>query len=174
LLALTFVRPGELRGAQWAEIDFGKTVWTIPDTRMKMRRPHRIPLARQAIAVLNDLRANARDADSILPGMRGRGRRMSENTLNAALRRLGNAKDQMTAHGFRASASSILNECGLWNPDAIEAQLAHVEANTVRRAYARAEFWDERVRMMQWWADLLDQVKRGGQTIPSMAGHLVG
>jgi integrase len=118
LLALTFVRPGELRGAQWAEIDFDKTVWTIPGARMKMRRPHRIPLVRQTIAVLKDLRAIARDAELILPGMRGRGRPMSENTLNAALRRLGYSKDQMTAHGFRATASPLLNECGLWNPDA--------------------------------------------------------
>jgi integrase len=165
LLALTFVRPGELRAAQWAEIDVDKTLWTIPGARMKMRRPHRIPLARQTIALLKDLRAIARDAELILPGMRGRGRPMSENTLNAALRRLGYSKDQMTAHGFRAAASSILNECGLWNPDAIEAQLAHVEGNAVRRAYARAEFWDERVRMMQWWADRLDELRRGGEVV---------
>jgi integrase len=170
LLALTFVRPGELRGARWAEIDFDKLVWTIPGARMKMRRPHRIPLAWQTITVLKNLRAITGQAELILPGMRGRGRPLSENTLNAALRRLGYAKDEMTAHGFRAAASSILNECGLWNPDAIEAQLAHVEGNAVRRAYARAEFWDERVKMMQWWADKLDEMKRGGQVIPS-AGH---
>jgi integrase len=162
LLALTFVRPGELRGAKWSEIDLDKAVWTIPAARMKMRRPHRIPLARQTIAVLKNLRAITGEAELILPGMRGRGRPLSENTLNAALRRLGYAKDEMTAHGFRAAASSILNESGLWNPDAIEAQLAHVEGNAVRRAYARAEFWDERVRMMQWWADQLDQMKRAG------------
>jgi integrase len=163
LLALTFVRPGELRGAKWAKIDFDKAIWAIPATRMKTRRPHRIPLARQTIAVLKNLRTIKGEAELILPGMRGRGRPLSENTLNAALRRLGYAKDEMTAHGFRAGASLILNESGLWNPDAIEAQLAHLEGNAVRRAYARAEFWDERVRMMQWWADRLDEMKgRGG------------
>jgi integrase len=99
-------------------------------------------------------------APLILPGARGRARPLSENTLNAALRRLGYKKDEMTSHGFHAAASSILNECGLWNPDAIEAQLAHVERNAVRRAYARAEFWDERVKMMQWWADRLDELKQ--------------
>jgi integrase len=162
LLALTFVRPGELRGARWTEIEFDAAVWTIPGPRMKMRRPHRIPLARQTIAVLKNLHAITGVTELILPGMRGRSRPLSENTLNAALRRLGYSKDEMTAHGFRAAASSILNESGLWNSDAIEAQLAHVEGNAVRRAYARAEFWDERVRMMQWWADQLDQMKRAG------------
>jgi integrase len=169
LLALTFVRPGELRGATWSEIDFDQAVWTIPRERMKMRRSHRVPLARQTLNVLTNARAINPDAEMILPGMRGRGRPLSENTLNAALRRLGYAKDEMTAHGFRAAASSILNESGLWNPDAIEAQLAHVEGNAVRRAYARAEFWDERVRMMQWWADQLDEMKRGGKVVPLIA-----
>ena len=135
---------------------------------MKMRRPHRVPLARQTIDVLRNIRAITGEAALILPGARGRGRPLSENTLNAALRRLGYTKDDMTAHGFRAAASSILNECGLWNPDAIEAQLAHVEGNAVRRAYARAEFWDERVKMMQWWADRLDEWKRRGEIIPPM------
>jgi integrase len=161
LLALTFVRPGELRGAQWAEIDFDSAIWTIPGARMKMRRPHRVPLARQTLDVLKNLRAIIGEAALILPGARGRGRPLSENTLNAALRRLGYTKDEMTSHGFRAAASSILNECGQWNPDAIEAQLAHVEGNAVRRAYARAEFWDERVKMMQWWADRLDTLRSG-------------
>ena len=110
--------------------------------------------------VLKELEAIAGNSQLILPGMRGLGRPLSENTLNAALRRLGYTKDEMTAHGLRAAASSILNESGLWNPDAIEAQLAHVEGNAVRRAFARAEFWDERVKMMQWWADQLDQVKQ--------------
>ena len=161
LLALTFVRPGEVRGAQWTEIDFNKAIWTIPAVRMKMRRPHRVPLAPQTINVLKNLRAITGASQLIVPGARGRGRPLSENSLNAALRRLGYTKEEMTAHGFRAAASSILNECGLWNPDAIEAQLAHVEGNAVRRAYARAEFWDERVKMMQWWADSLDLMRVG-------------
>jgi integrase len=166
LLALTFVRPGELRAAHWAEIDFEAATWTIPSSRMKMRRPHRVPLAHQTIDVLRNVRAIVGESELIVPGARGRGRPLSENTLNASLRRLGYSKDEMTAHGFRAAASSILNECGQWNPDAIEAQLAHVEGNTVRRAYARAEFWDERVKMMQWWADKLDELKRPGEIIP--------
>ncbi|MGA7196948.1 tyrosine-type recombinase/integrase [Roseiarcus sp.] len=166
LLALTFVRPGELRGAQWVEVDLDKAVWTIPGERMKMRRPHRIPLARQTIAAFKNLRAITGEAELILPGARGRGRPLSENTLNAALRRLGYTKDEMTSHGFRAAASSILNESGLWNPDAIEAQLAHVEGNAIRRAYARAEFWDERVKMMQWWANGLDEIKASRKVIP--------
>jgi integrase len=171
LLALTFVRPGELRGAQWAEIDFDSAIWTIPGARMKMRRPHRVPLARQTIDVLKNLRAITGEAALILPGARGRGRPLSENTLNAALRRLGYTRDDMTAHGFRAAASSMLNESGLWNPDAIEAQLAHIEGNAVRRAYARAEFWEERFRMMQWWADSLD-VLRSGSLSPTIASRL--
>jgi integrase len=165
LLALTFVRPGEMRGATWLEIDFEAAIWTVPADRTKMRRPHRVPLARRTIEILSRLREITGDAPLILPGARGRGRQLSENTLNAALRRLGYAKDEMTAHGFRAAASSMLNESGLWNPDAIEAQLAHVEGNAVRRAYARAEFWDERVRMMQWWADRLDEMKGGDEII---------
>ena len=91
---------------------------------------------------------------------------MSENTINAALRRLGFTKDEMTAHGFRSAASSLLNESGIWNPDAIERQLAHVDNDSVRRAYARADYWEERVRMMAWWADRCDEMKRGGAVIP--------
>jgi len=94
---------------------------------------------------------------------------MSENTINAALRRLGYGKDEMTGHGFRAAASSMLNECGKWNPDAVEAQLAHVENNAVRRAYARADFWDERVAMMAHWADKLDAMRRGAEIISRRA-----
>jgi integrase len=117
LLALTFVRPGELRGATWVEVDFEKAVWTIPPERMKMRRPHRIPLARKTLNVLKNARAINADAELILPGMRGPGRSLSENTFKAALRRFGYTRDEMTADGFRAAASSILNETGQWNPD---------------------------------------------------------
>jgi integrase len=168
LLPLTFVRPGELRGATWTEIDFEAAVWTIPAERMKMRRPHRVPLSRQAVTVLKNAQAISNGA-LILQGLRGRDRALSENTFNAALRRLGYGKDEMTAHGFRAAASSILNESGMWNPDAIEAQLAHVEGNAVRRAYARAEFWEERVRMMQWWADKLGALKSNVERRPVLA-----
>jgi integrase len=174
LLALTFVRPGELRGATWPEIDFEAATWTIPAERMKMRRPHRVPLARQTIEVMKRLREITGGAALILPGARGRGRQLSENTLNAALRRLGYKKDEMTAHGFRSAASSLLNESGQWNPDAIEAQLAHVEGNSIRRAYARAQFWEERVRMMAWWADRLDELRRGGEAIPLVTSYRRG
>jgi len=104
-----------------------------------------------------------------LPSNRSPKRCMSENTINAALRRLGFSKDQMTGHGFRSAASSMLNESGLWSADAIERQLAHVDADSVRRAYARADYWEERVRMMTWWADRCDEMKRGGVVVPLRA-----
>lgn len=161
LMALLFPRPGELRCAEWDEFGFDKAIWTIPGTRTKMRRPHRVPLSRQAIAILEELREISGDGALLFPSVRTAARPISDNTLNAALRRLGYSKDEVTAHGFRATASSLLNECGKWHPDAIERQLAHVENNDVRRAYARGEHWDERVRMMQWWADYLDKLRAG-------------
>lgn len=160
LMALLFPRPGELRAAEWREFDFDKAVWTVPVGRMKMRRPHQVPLSKQAIAVLKDLREITGGGDLLLPSVRATDRPISDNTLNAALRRMGYAKDEATAHGFRATASSLLNECCKWHPDAIERQLAHIENNDVRRAYVRGEHWDERVKMMQWWADYLDDLKR--------------
>ena len=165
LLALTFVRPGELRAAEWGEFDLDAAIWEIPAGRMKMRRAHRVPLAPRAVVVLKQLRKSAAQGRFLFPSVRSVARCMSENTLNAALRRMGFKNEDMTSHGFRASASSMLNESGLWNADAIERQLAHVDADSVRRAYARAEFWDERVRMMTWWADRCDQFRRGGQVI---------
>ena len=161
LLALTFVRPGELRFAEWTEFDVARAVWEIPGARMKMRRPHRVPLARQTLTALADLRALTGAGPLLLPGARGPREPISENTCNSALRRMGYERTVMTAHGFRAAASTMLNESGDWNADAIEAQLAHVERNDVRRAYQRADFWDERVRMMQAWADLLDAMRDG-------------
>jgi integrase len=163
LLALLFTRPGELRLAEWSEFDLQRRVWTIPESRMKMRRPHRVPLSSQAICLLEELRKISDGGDLLFPSVRVSTRPLSDNTLNAALRRLGYAGDEMTAHGFRATASSLLNESGKWHPDAIERQLAHVESDDVRRAYARAEFWDERVRMMQWWADYLDELTTGAE-----------
>jgi integrase len=160
LLALTFVRPGELRAAEWAEFDLQAALWEIPKGRMKMRRAHRVPLAPRVVGLLADLRKLTGQGRLVFPSVRSFDRCMSENTLNAALRRMGFQNDEMTSHGFRASASSMLNESGLWNPDAIERQLAHVENDSIRRAYARAEFWDERVRMMKWWADRCDEMRR--------------
>jgi integrase len=159
LLILLAPRPGELRQARWSEFNLETTVWTIPAARMKMRREHRVPLPRQAITLLRELHALTGGGELVFPSIRSISRPMSENTLNAALRRMGYAGDEVVSHGFRATFSTIANEFGKWNPDAIERQLAHVENNSVRRAYNRAEFWDERVAMAQWWADLLDQLK---------------
>jgi integrase len=144
LLALTFVRPGELRSAEWAEFDLDRALWSIPSEKMKMRRAHRVPLAPQVVTLLRDLHVITGTGRYLFPSARSGNRCMSENTINAALRRLGFKQDEMTGHGFRSAASSILNESGLWNPDSIERQLAHVDADSVRRAYARADFWDER------------------------------
>jgi integrase len=138
LLALTFVRPGELRAAEWAEFDLDIAIWSIPGEKMKMKRPHRVPLAPQAIANLWEFKAITGNGKFLFPSVRSAARCMSENTINAALRRLGCDKDEMTGHGFRSAASSMLNESGLWNADAIEAQLAHVENNSDRHAYHRA------------------------------------
>jgi integrase len=165
LLALTFVRPGELRSAEWSEFDLDRAVWAIPGEKMKMRRPHRVPLAPQTLAILRALKDVTGAGRFLFPSARSAERPMSENTINAALRRLGFKQDEMTAHGFRSAASSVLNESGLWNPDAIERQLAHVEPDAVRRAYARADYWDERVRMMAWWADKCDELRRGGEVV---------
>lgn len=165
LMTLTFVRPGELRSAEWTEFDLDKAVWAIPAEKMKMRRPHRVPLAPRAVAILRDLKALTGHGRFLFPSVRSADRCMSENTINAALRRLGFAKEEMTGHGFRAAASSMLNESGLWNVDAIERQLAHVDTDAVRRAYARADYWEERVRMMDWWAERCEELRRGGVVV---------
>ncbi|WP_339798113.1 integrase arm-type DNA-binding domain-containing protein [uncultured Hyphomonas sp.] len=152
LMALLFPRPGELRHARWSEIDFNKAVWTIPAERMKMRREHRKPLSPAALHILLDLRGTSGPEDYLLPAVTDPERPMSENTMNAALERLGFPGERMTPHGFRATASTLLNESGRWNPDAIEAELAHVDTKGVRSIYNRARYWSERVEMMQWWA----------------------
>jgi integrase len=169
LLALTFVRPGELRAAEWAEFDLDAGVWSIPAEKMKMKRPHRVPLAPRAIGILRELQAITGHGKYLFPSVRSAARCMSENTVNAALRRLGFEKDEMTGHGFRSAASSMANESGQWNADAIERQLAHVDNDSVRRAYARADFWDERVRMMAWWAERCEEMRRGGVVVPLRA-----
>lgn len=152
LLALLYPRPGELRQAEWTEFDLAKGVWTIPATRAKMRREHRKPLPKAAVSILEDVRSRSGAGRLVFPAIHTTLRPMSENTLNSALRRMGFTKDEMTSHGFRATASSLLNESGLWHSDAIEAELGHVGADEVRRAYHRAAYWDERVRMAEWWA----------------------
>lgn len=161
LLAILAQRPGELRLAKWSEFDLEAAIWSIPAERMKMRRPHRVPLPAQAIALLKELHPLTGSRDFLLPSLVSPSRPMSENTLNTALRRMGFSADEMTSHGFRASFSTLANESGLWNPDAIERALAHVEGNQVRRAYARGEHWEERIRMADWWAGFLAEVSAG-------------
>ena len=158
LMPLVFVRPGELRLAEWAEFDFGVNEWRIPKNRMKMDEQHIVPLSRQTLAVLEALKPHTGHGRYLFPSIRTDQRAMSDNTINAALRRLGYAKEEMTGHGFRAMASTLLNEQG-WNRDAIERQLAHGERNPIRAAYNYAEYLPERRKMMQAWADYLVQFK---------------
>lgn len=165
-----FLRPGELRQGEWSEIDWDAGVWRLPPHRMKMKQPHVVPLSRQVLALLKELKGMTRSTKYMFPALGSTLRPMCENTLNAALRRLGYGKEDMTSHGFRATASTLLNECGLWHPDAIERALAHGERNGVRAAYHRGAHWDERVEMAQWWSDYLDQLRAGGKILrPSFA-----
>jgi integrase len=165
LLPHVFVRPGELRFAEWVDFDLEKALWTIPSHKTKMRRAHVIPLSSQALAIIASIEHDADYSRYLFPSLRSVDRPMSENTINAALRRLGYAQDEMTGHGFRAMAATLLNEMGMWYPDAIERQLAHTDNNAVRRAYTRGEYWDERVRMMQHWSDHLDLLRDGAKVI---------
>ena len=159
ILALTFPRPGELRFAEWSEVDFSAKVWTIPASRTKMRREHRIPLSRQAMKHFEDLAGMTGRGRLCFPSIRSADKPLSDGALNAALRALGIDGETHVAHGFRSSASSLLNEVSSFSPDTIERALAHGDPDPIRRAYNRAQYWDDRVRMMQWWADYLDDLK---------------
>ncbi len=152
LMALLYSRPGELRQAEWKEFDFDKATWTIPAVRTKMRREHKKPLPALAVEILRELQKHTGNRRLAFPSTQYAERPLSENTLNSALRRLGYAKTEATSHGFRASASTLLNESGLFNADAIEAELGHIGADEVRKAYHRALYWEERVKMAEWWA----------------------
>ena len=158
LAPLVFVRPGELRHAEWSEIHIDLSEWRIPATKMKMKRDHIVPLSRQAIQILEEIQPLTGSGHYVFPSVLTPTRPLSENTVTVALRRLGYTKEEMTGHGFRSMASTLLNENG-WSPDAIERQLAHVEGNSVRAAYNYADYLDERRRMMQWWGDYLDDLK---------------
>ena len=160
-----FVRPGELRSAEWSEVDLSKAIWTIPAIKMKMRQPHRIPLSSQAVAIFDSTKALSADQRYIFSSLYSGQRPMSENSINMALRRMGFGKDEMTAHGFRSMASTLLNESGLWSADAIEKALAHDIGSSVRGTYHRGSHWDERVRMAQWWSDYLDQMRVNTQHV---------
>lgn len=167
LAPLLFVRPGELRGARWEEFELTakEPLWRIPAERMKMRETHVVPLSKQVVKLLDDLRPWSGASEFLFPSVLSNKRPISDNTINAALRRLGYASDEMCGHGFRAMASTRLNEQG-WHPDIIELQLAHAERNKVRAAYNRAERLTERRKMMQAWADYLDVLRAGANVVP--------
>jgi integrase len=167
LAPLTFVRPGELRHAEWSEffLEDEPPYWKIPAEKMKMKRPHLVPLSRQAVAILEDLRPLTGNDKYLFPSVRTASRPMSENTVNAALRRMGFSKDEATGHGFRSTASTLLNEMG-WPGDVIELQLAHLEKSRSRAAYNYAEHLEQRRKMMQAWADYLDDRKGAGRVLP--------
>lgn len=158
--ALVFLRPGELRRGEWVEIDWENKRWEISKEKMKLRRPHVVPLSSQALSILEHLQPITGNGKYIFPSSRApRGDRpMSENTINCALRAMGYSGDDMCAHGFRTSASTMLNEHS-WNYDWIEMQLAHAPKDAIRGTYNRAQYWDGRVEMMQWWADYLDGLR---------------
>lgn len=165
LAPLVFVRPGELRAATWDEFDLENAEWRIPARRTKLRVEHVVPLADQAVAILDDLfPLTGSESGYVFPSVRSSSTCMSDNSLNAALRRMGYSKEQMTAHGFRAMASTRLNELG-FPPDIIEKQLAHAERNKVRAAYNHASYLPQRQEMMQFWADYLDNLKAGADIV---------
>jgi len=165
LAPLVFVRPGELRKAEWAEFDLDKAEWNIPPGRMKMREPHLVPLAAQAVAILRELHPLTGEGRYVFPGARSTSRPMSDNAILAALRRMGFAKEEMSGHGFRAMARTILDEVLGVRPDFIEHQLAHAVRDPNGRAYNRTAHLGERRKMMQVWADYLDKLKAGAEVI---------
>ena len=175
LLVLTFVRSGELRGALWEEFDPEAKLWRIPPARMKMKSEHIVPLSKQALQCLEQLRPLSGNYPLLFPSERLRDQPMSDNTMRRAIFKLGydgntEGKSKAVPHGFRVTASSILNESG-FNPDAIERQLAHRESNSVRAAYTHhARYLEERTKMMQWWADFLDQQEHNSNVIPVAFG----
>jgi integrase len=164
LAPLLFVRPGELRHAEWSEVDFNSAEWRIAATKMKMKSVHLVPLSAQASALLHNLKPHTGHGRYVFPSVRTSKRPMSENTINAALRRLGYDKNEMTGHGFRSMASTILHEQG-WPHEAIERQLAHAERNKVSAAYNYSEHLPKRRQMMQAWADYLDGLKVGANVV---------
>lgn len=178
LAGLLFVRPGELRHAEWSEIDLDKAEWNIPAGKMKMRQPHLVPLPGQAVAILRELQPLTGRGRYVFPSARGKGRPMSNAALGAALRRMGfvvervgedgkpHMEPTMTAHGFRATARTILDEVLGFRPDYIEHQLAHAVKDPNGRAYNRTSHLSERRKMMQSWADYLDNLRIGGNVVP--------
>ncbi len=170
MMALTAVRPGELRQAHWQEFDLDSGQWEIPAERMKMRQAHVVPLSKQAVMILHELHNLTGNGDLVFPAISNAKRPLSENTVNGALRRLGyNTQTEMCAHGFRVVFSTLANTLG-WNSDVIEAQLAHQDTNKVRRIYNRADHLSKRKKLMQSWADHLDALRAGAKVIPIKRG----
>lgn len=169
LLALTFVRTGEVRGAQWGEFDLDAGLWMIPAERMKARAPHIVPLSRQAVQVIRALHPLTGHLPALFPSRNGEGAVISENTVLKVIERIG-YKGRMTGHGFRSVASTYLNNLGTIRPDMIEAQLAHGDKDQVRAAYNRADYMEYRKAMMQFWADTLDKMEHGGK-LPKWADY---
>jgi integrase len=165
LAPLVFVRPGELRHAEWAEIDLDKAEWRIPAEKMKMKNPHIVPLSTQAVEILNEIQPITGMGRYVFPSVRTYSRPMSNNTVLAALRRMGYTKEEMSGHGFRAMASTVLHEQG-WPSDIIERQLAHSERNSIKAAYNHAQHLPDRRRMMQAWADYLDTLRSSEKVVP--------
>lgn len=171
LLPLTVARPGELRKAEWLEIDLDRALWEVPKERMKMRKPHAVPLSEQAIAILRELKSLTGNGKLVFPAITSLTRPLSENTLNGALRRLGyNTQTEMCAHGFRTVFSSLANSLG-WNADVIEAQLAHQDENKVRRIYNRADHLVARKKLIQKWADYLDKMRSDTRNLQTRGAH---
>jgi integrase len=168
LAPLLFVRPCELRAAEWSEVNVERAEWRLPAERMKMRVPHIVPLAHQAVEILLKLQLITCGGRYVFPSLRGAARPMSENAITAALRRMGYSGEEMTWHGFRSLASTQLNEHD-WNSDWIETQLAHGERDKVRAAYNYAKYLPARKEMMQWWADYLDELRSGAARVQTRA-----
>ena len=160
LLPHVFVRPFELRFATWEEFDFDRNLWIIPAARMKMKKTHVVPLSKQSLEILEELKSVKSTSEFLFPSIKSHLRPISENTLNSSLRIMGYEQDEMCAHGFRGMASSLLNETGKFRADVIERQLAHSEKNKTKAAYNRTEYLDERIDMMNWWSNLLDELKK--------------
>ena len=165
LAPLVFVRPGELRQAEWKEFNLEQAIWYLPAEKMKARQPHIVPLSTQAIEILLEIHELTGTGRYVFPGARSRKKPMSENAINAALRGMGYERGSFTAHGFRSMASTLLHEQG-WPSDVIERQLAHAERNSVKAAYNRAEHLPERKKMMQAWSNYLNDLKAGAEIIP--------
>ena len=159
-------RPGELRMALWSEFDLEEAVWKVPAERMKMRRPHTVPLSHQVLAYLDELRPLTGPDGYVFPAFHTWKRPLSENTINQAFRRMGYGVGEVTPHGLRTTASTLLNESGKWSPDAIERSLAHADKDAVRGIYNRGKYWEERIAMHQWWSDYLDQLRSGNAISP--------